>query len=231
VSVSIVGVPFQAFVKRDFYAARDLSDHALSLVPYSPLARDVRATLELYDNNLAVVNGHSYKSSKLKSNNTNFAILVTNYFTDPFKEPIEYGKHIAQLGNLLSGNKIIVQRLGDFKRGRRTTERRIIRNNIKRTLIDSVPGDLSLVLPYRIMLDIKEMLDALDNIFPGLASDETLLYGIEVKFYSNVIKTNKTFETKIKGLYVGGDGAGLTRGLIQASINGALLGRQISNKL
>jgi uncharacterized protein len=182
---------------------------------------------EYYDGDLAVVNGHSYKSGDYKTENTNFALLVSNYFTDPFKEPIEYGKYIARLGNLLSGNKIIVQRYGDLKRGRRTTVKRLKRNNIQPTLVDAVPGDLSLVLPYRIMLDIKEMIEALDKIFHGLVSDETLLYGIEVKFYSNIIKINNRFESSIKGLYAAGDGAGITRSLMQASINGVVLGRII----
>lgn len=182
---------------------------------------------EMYDNDLAVVNGHSYKSEEFRTENTNFALLVSNYFTDPFREPIEYGKYIARLGNLLSGNSIIVQRFGDFRRGRRTTRKRLVRNNIKPTLQDAVPGDLSLVLPYRIMLDIKEMIMALDNLFNGMASDETLLYGIEVKFYSNIVEVNKDFMTEIKGLYAAGDGAGLTRGLVQASINGVLIGRAL----
>mgnify|MGYP001074085501 FL=1 len=178
---------------------------------------------EYYDNNLAVVNGHSYKSDEYKSDNTNFAILVSKHFTEPFNSPIEYGKHIAQLGNMLSGNKVLVQRYGDFKRGRRTTEERLTRNNIIPTLKDAVPGDLSLVLPYRIMKSIDEMIIAHDAITPGLASDETLLYGVEVKFYSNKVLIDKDFQTNIKGLYVGGDGAGLTRGLMQASANGVLL--------
>ncbi|MDD4726732.1 MAG: FAD-dependent oxidoreductase, partial [Tissierellia bacterium] len=117
---------------------------------------------EYYDNNLAVVNGHSYKSDDYKSDNTNFALLVTKHFTKPFNSPIEYGKHIAQLGNMLSGNKVLVQRYGDFKRGRRTTEDRLTRNNIIPTLKDAVPGDLSLVLPYRIMKSIDEMIIAHD---------------------------------------------------------------------
>lgn len=182
---------------------------------------------EYYDGNLAVVNGHSYKSESLKTENTNFALLVTKHFTKPFNSPIEYGMHIAKLGNMLSGNKILVQRYGDFKRGRRTTEEKLYRNNIIPTLKDAVPGDLSLVLPYRLMKDIDEMLAALDNVSPGIASDETLLYGVEVKFYSNKVKTNKKFETNIKGLYVGGDGAGITRGLMQASVNGVVLGREL----
>lgn len=183
---------------------------------------------EYYDGNLAVVNGHSYKSESLKSENTNFALLVTKHFTKPFNSPIEYGMHIAKLGNMLSGNKVLIQRYGDFKRGRRTNDERLYRNNIIPTLKDAVPGDLSLVLPYRIMKDVDEMLIALDNVAPGLASDETLLYGVEVKFYSNKVITNNNFETNIKGLYVGGDGAGITRGLMQASVNGVVLGRILS---
>lgn len=183
---------------------------------------------EYYDDNLAVVNGHSYKSDSLKTKNTNFALLVTKHFTKPFNSPIEYGTHIAKLGNMLSGNKILVQRYGDFKKGRRTNEKRLYRNNIIPTLKDAVPGDLSLVLPHRLLKDIDEMIIALDNIAPGLASDETLLYGVEVKFYSNKVITNGKFETNVKNLYVGGDGAGITRGLMQASVNGVLLGRQFS---
>lgn len=183
---------------------------------------------EYYEGNLAVVNGHSYKSNELKTDNTNFAILVTKHFTKPFNSPIEYGMHIAKLGNMLSGNKVLVQRYGDFKRGRRTTEDKLYRNNIVPTLKDAVPGDLSLVLPYRLMKDIDEMIVALDIVSPGLASEETLLYGVEVKFYSNKVLTTEQFETNIKNLYVGGDGAGITRGLMQASVNGVILGRQLS---
>jgi len=186
---------------------------------------------EIYDDNLAVVNGHSYKADTLKTNNTNFALLVSKGFTEPFKSPIAYGKYIAGLGNMLSGNKIIVQRYGDFRRGRRTTETRLVRNNIQPTLKDAVPGDLCLVLPYRIMKDIEEMIIALDNVTPGLASDETLLYGVEVKFYSNKIKVDENFETNIKSLYVMGDGAGITRGLMQASVNGVYTARKISNRV
>lgn len=185
---------------------------------------------EYYDNDLAVVNGHAYKSDELKTNNTNFALLVSKTFTEPFNSPIEYGQYIAKLCNLLSGNKIIVQRYGDYKRGRRTTEERLYRNNITPTLIDAVPGDLSLVLPYRIMKDIEEMLEALDHITPGIASDETLLYGVEVKFYSNKIKLTKNFETDVKNLYALGDGAGVTRGLMQANCNGVWLARHLLGK-
>lgn len=182
---------------------------------------------EIYDEKLAVVNGHSYKGDKYKTNNTNFALLVSLKFTEPFSEPIEYGKHIARLGNMLAGDKILVQRFGDFKRGRRTNIERLNRNNTEPTLKDAIPGDLSLVLPYRIMLDIKEMIEALDNIAKGLASNETLLYGVEVKFYSNQVKVNKKFNSNLKNLYAIGDGAGITRGLMQASCNGVAVARSI----
>lgn len=186
---------------------------------------------EYYDEGLAVVNGHAYKSKDHKTNNTNFALLVSNNFTEPFKTPIEYGKHIAKLGNMLSDGKILVQRFGDFQRGRRTTYSRLYRNNIMPTLKDAVPGDLSLVLPYRIMISIEEMLLALDKVTPGIASDETLLYGIEVKFYSNKVIVDKDFETNIKGLRAIGDGASITRGLQQASANGISVAASILKKL
>ncbi|MCI9095235.1 MAG: NAD(P)-binding protein [Lachnospiraceae bacterium] len=182
---------------------------------------------EYYEGGLAVVNGHAYKSKDFKTNNTNFAILVSKNFTKPFKTPIEYGKHIAQLSNMLCGGKILVQTFGDFKRGRRTTEERLARNNLIPTLKDAVPGDLSLVFPHRIMVDIEEMLVALDKITPGIAADETLLYGVEVKFYSNKVIVNQDFETSICGLRAIGDGAGVTRGLQQASANGISVARSI----
>lgn len=182
---------------------------------------------EYYEGGLAVVNGHAYKSKDFKTSNTNFAILVSKNFTKPFKTPIEYGKHIAQLSNMLCGGRILVQTFGDYRRGRRTTEERLCRNNIIPTLKDAVPGDLSLVFPHRIMVDIEEMLLALDKITPGIAGDETLLYGVEVKFYSNKVIVNKNFETSIKGLRAIGDGAGVTRGLQQASANGISVARSI----
>lgn len=182
---------------------------------------------EYYENGLAVVNGHAYKSKDYKTSNTNFALLVSKNFTKPFKTPIEYGKHIAQLSNMLCDGKILVQTFGDFQRGRRTTEERLCRNNLIPTLKDAVPGDLSLVLPHRIMVDIREMLLALDKVTPGIASDETLLYGVEVKFYSNKVVVNSDFETSIAGLRAIGDGASVTRGLQQASANGISVARSI----
>ncbi|HBA63243.1 MAG TPA: FAD-dependent oxidoreductase [Lachnospiraceae bacterium] len=182
---------------------------------------------EYYDNHLAVVNGHAYKSQALKTHNTNFALLVSKNFTEPFKSPIEYGKHIAQLGNMLSDGRILLQRYGDFRRGRRTTQERLVRNNISPTLKDAVPGDLSLVFPHRIMVAIDEMLQALDKVTPGIASDETLLYGVEVKFYSNKILVDEDFRTSLPGLRAVGDGASVTRGLMQASANGIFVARSI----
>ena len=175
---------------------------------------------EYYDGGLAVVNGHAYKAQEYKTENTNFALLVSKNFTRPFSTPIEYGRKIAELSNMLCGGKILVQTYGDFKRGRRTTEERLCRNNLIPTLKDAVPGDLSLVFQHRIMVDIEEMIRALDKVTPGIASDETLLYGVEVKFYSNRVVVDQDFETSIKGLRAIGDGAGVTRGLQQASANG-----------
>lgn len=186
---------------------------------------------EYYDDGLAVVNGHAYKSAEYKTNNTNFALLVSKNFTKPFKSPIEYGKHIAQLSNMLCDGKILVQTYGDLKRGRRTTDERLCRNNLIPTLKDAVPGDLSLVFPHRIMVDIQEMLEALDKVTPGIASDETLLYGVEVKFYSNKVVVNQDFETSVRGLRAIGDGASVTRGLMQASSNGISVARSILNNI
>ncbi len=186
---------------------------------------------EYYDDGLAVVNGHAYKSSEWKTHNTNFALLVSKNFTKPFKTPIEYGKQIAQLSNMLCDGKILVQTFGDFRRGRRTTEERLCRNNLIPTLKDAVPGDLSLVFPHRIMVDIEEMIFALDKVTPGIASDETLLYGVEVKFYSNKVVVNRDFETNILGLRAIGDGASATRGLQQASANGLSVARSILRTL
>ena len=185
---------------------------------------------EYYDDGLAVVNGHAYKSKDMKTNNTNFALLVSKNFTEPFKSPIEYGKQIAQLGNMLCDGKILLQGYGDFRRGWRNTEERLNPNNFVPTLKDAVPGDLSLVFPHRIMVAIDEMIQALDKVTPGIASDETLLYGVEVKFYSNKVVVNQDFETSVKGLRAMGDGASITRGLQQASANGISVARSILAK-
>lgn len=173
------------------------------------------------------VNGQSY--AERRTQNTNFAVLVRTSFTEPFKEPIAYGKYIARLTNLLSGG-VIIQRLGDFLSGRRSTEERIKRSIVKPTLKDATPGDLSFVLPYRYLTDIREMLEALDRIAPGIYSRHTLLYGTEVKFYSSRLELNNCLETKIRNLFAIGDGAGVTRGLIQASASGVIVAREIMRR-
>ncbi|MCW4055600.1 MAG: NAD(P)/FAD-dependent oxidoreductase [Candidatus Bathyarchaeota archaeon] len=178
---------------------------------------------ESYDGVLTV-NGQSY--AERKTDNTNFAVLVSTSFTEPFKEPIAYGKYIARLTNLLSGG-IIVQRLGDLEAGRRSTEERIQRSTVVPTLKSATPGDLSFVLPYRYLVDIREMLEVLDKISPGLHSRDTLLYGVEVKFYSSRLALNECLETPIRNLFTIGDGAGLTRGLVQASVSGVIAAKQI----
>jgi hypothetical protein len=178
---------------------------------------------ESYDGVLTV-NGQSY--AERKTQNTNFAILVSTSFTEPFKEPIAYGKYVARLGNLLGGG-VIIQRLGDLESGRRSTPERIARSVVTPTLKNATPGDLSFVLPYRYLSDIREMLQALDKITPGLHSRDTLLYGIEVKFYSSRLHLSHCLETKIHNLFTIGDGAGVTRGLMQASASGIIVSREI----
>jgi uncharacterized FAD-dependent dehydrogenase len=180
-------------------------------------------TTESY-NGVLTVNGQSY--AERKTENTNFAILVSTSFTEPFKEPIAYGKYVARLSNLLSGG-VMVQRLGDLVSGRRSTPERIARSVVTPTLKNATPGDLSFVLPYRYLSDIREMLQALDIIAPGVHSRDTLLYGIEVKFYSSHLQLNNALETKIQNLFTIGDGAGVTRGLIQASASGVIVARDI----
>lgn len=173
------------------------------------------------------VNGHSYANSKTV--NTNFALLVSTFFTEPFDEPILYGSYIAGLANLL-GKGVILQRLGDLHRGRRSTHERIANGNVKPTLKDATPGDLSFVLPFRHLTDILEMLEALDKIAPGVNSEHTLLYGVEVKFYSMLPKLTEFLETEVDNLFAVGDGAGVSRGLIQASVSGVIAARAIGKK-
>lgn len=177
---------------------------------------------------LMTVNGHSY--AHRKSDNTNFAILVSKQFTEPFREPIAYGKYVAALANMLGGGPI-VQRLGDLRDGRRSTEERIRRGLVRPTMPSATPGDLSLVLPYRFLKDIMEMFEALDRIAPGANSRHTLLYGVEVKFYSSRIELSNQLETEIPNFFAIGDGAGITRGLAQASAAGVVVGRAICARI
>lgn len=174
------------------------------------------------------VNGHSY--AQRKTGNTNFALLVSTVFTEPFNEPISYGRYVARLANFL-GQGVIVQRLGDLHAGRRSTHERISKGIIQPTLKDTTPGDLSFVLPYRYLSDIMEMLEALDRIAPGVNSRHTLLYGVEVKFYSMQLKLTNALETETANLFAIGDGAGVSRGLVQASVSGVIAAREILNRL
>lgn len=179
-------------------------------------------------NDLITVNGHSYQNKK--SENTNFAVLVSTQFTEPFKDPIAYGKYIAKLANLLV-NGVMIQRLGDLEIGRRSTEERISRSIVTPTLKTARPGDLSFVLPGRYLTDIKEMLKALDKLAPGVYSNHTLLYGIEVKFYSSRLKLSNCLETEIKNLFTIGDGAGVSRGLVQAAASGLIVANEIQKRV
>ena len=182
------------------------------------------------NNGIITANGHAYNSSDLGSNNTNFALLVSHTFTEPFKDSNEYAEDISALANKLSNGTVIVQRYGDLIKGRRSTYKRIEEGFVNPTLKEAVPGDLGLVLPYKTMQSIIEMIQALDHITPGIANAHTLLYGVEAKFYSDRVECNDHFETKIKNLYVGGDGAGITRGLAQAGANGVYIARDILTK-
>lgn len=176
------------------------------------------------DDPITTVNGHSY--AKRYTENTNFALLVSISFTEPFHEPIAYGRYIARLANIISGG-VLVQRLGDLKEGHRSTPERMQRGVVRPTLKTATPGDLSFVLPYRVLRDIVEMLDAMDRLVPGIAGRGTLLYGVEVKFYSSRLDLTPALETQIKNLFAIGDGAGVTRGLIQASVSGVIAAREI----
>jgi uncharacterized FAD-dependent dehydrogenase len=173
---------------------------------------------------IITVNGQSYTNSR--SSNTNFALLVSTNFTEPFHEPIAYGKYLARLANILSGG-VLVQRLGDLLSGRRSTEARIRRGLVQPTLESAVPGDISFVLPYRQLTGIIEMLKAMDKLAPGVASGHTLLYGVEVKFYSYRPKLSASMETEVRNMFAVGDGSGVSRGLIQASSSGVIAAREI----
>ena len=180
---------------------------------------------ENYDNNLAVVNGHSYKD--LKPDNTNVAILCSHNFNEPFNQPIEYAQKVGELTNMLGAGHILVQRFGDILDGKRTWQRELSRSNLKPTLPDAVAGDITAAMPYRAMMNIINFIQAVDKVVPGFASDETLLYSPELKFYSNRIKMDKDFNTNVKNLYCLGDSSGWTRGLMMASVMGVLMGRKL----
>jgi uncharacterized FAD-dependent dehydrogenase len=179
-------------------------------------------------NGIITVNGHSFSDPSLHTENTNFALLVTNRLTEPFKKSNEYGESIARISNMLGGG-VLLQRFGDLVKGRRSSERRMEKSFTRPTL-DATPGDLSLVIPKRQLDGIIEMIYALDKIAPGTSNEDTLLYGVEVKFYNSEVEVDKNLETKIPGLYAIGDASGLTHSLSQASASGVLVARHIAEK-
>lgn len=180
---------------------------------------------ENYDNNLAVVNGHSYKD--LKSKNTNLAILCSHNFTEPFNQPIEYAQKVGELTNMLGSGRILVQRYGDILEGKRTWQKELSQSNVQPTLVDAVAGDITAAMPYRAMLNIINFIQAVDHVVPGFAATETLLYSPELKFYSNKVKMTPDLETNVKNLYCLGDSSGWTRGLMMASVMGVFMGRKL----
>src|SRR5512143_654601 len=212
-----------AYEGKFIYSSRRFRDRVRTFCmnPYGEVVKE-------YSEGITSVNGHSYRSRTTV--NTNFALLVSTDFTKPFDDPISYGKYIAGLANLLGGG-VIVQRLGDLKMGRRSTPERIAEGSVRPTLEDATPGDLSFVLPFRHLTAILEMLEVLDNVAPGVNSGDTLLYGVEVKFYSMKLKLSPVLETEIENLFAIGDGAGVTRGLIQASISGVVASKEVLRRI
>jgi uncharacterized FAD-dependent dehydrogenase len=201
------------------YHSRGFDDRVRTFCvnPYGEVVKE-------YLKGIWTVNGHSYARKRTK--NTNFALLVSTTFTEPFHEAVSYGRHIAQLANFL-GQGVLVQRLGDLLAGRRSTPERIRKGVVSPTLKDATPGDLSFVIPYRYLSDIIEMLEALDKLAPGVNARHTLLYGVEVKFYSMKPKLTNTLETEVGNLFAVGDGAGVSRGLVQASASGVIAATEI----
>ena len=180
---------------------------------------------EVYDHNLTLVNGHSYKDKK--STNTNLAILVSHNFTYPFNKPIDYGRNVAKNLNELGNGNVVVQRLGDISRGKRTWQQELDRNSVVPTLKSAVPGDITFAIGYRTMTNILQFIKQVDKVVEGFANPDNLLYGPEIKFYSNKVTIDENFETSIKGLYSIGDGGGMTRGLMMASCSGVQMARNI----
>ena len=180
---------------------------------------------ENYDNDLAVVNGHSFKD--LKSPNTNLAILVSHNFTEPFNQPIAYAQKVGELTNMLGAGHILVQRYGDILNGKRTWPQELARSNVRPTLKDAVAGDITAAMPYRAMVNIIEFIKMVDHVVPGFAAYETLLYSPELKFYSNKVRMDTDLETNVANLHCLGDSSGWTRGLMMASVMGVLMGRKL----
>ena len=183
---------------------------------------------ENYDNDLAVVNGHSYKD--LKSDNTNVSVLCSHNFSVPFNQPIAYAQKVGELTNMLGNGHILVQRFGDILDGKRTWQKELAQSNVRPTLPDAVAGDITAAMPYRAMTNIINFIQAVDIVVPGFASSETLLYSPELKFYSNRVKMDENLNTNVQGLHCLGDSSGWTRGLMMASAMGVLMGRKLAEE-
>ena len=183
---------------------------------------------ENYDHGLAVVNGHSYKDRK--SANTNLAVLATQHFREPFDRPIAYSTQVGQLVNMLGDGHILVQRFGDILDGKRTWREELSRSNVVPTLPDAEPGDITSAMPYRAMTDIVEFIKLVDQVVPGFAAEETLLYAPELKFYSNRVRMDKHLDTNVAHLHCLGDSSGWTRGLMMASVMGLLMGEELASR-
>jgi uncharacterized FAD-dependent dehydrogenase len=206
-----------------YYTSTTFDDQVRTfcMCPYGEVIR------EEYEG-VTTVNGHSY--AERRTANTNFAVLVSTTFTEPFREPVAYGRSVASLANLLGG-QILVQRLGDLRAGRRSTPERIRKGRVVPSLKEATPGDLSFALPYRYLTDILEMLEAMDRLAPGINDPSTLLYGVEVKFYSLALRLTPRMETAVPNLFAVGDGSGVSRGLVQSSASGILAAREVARRL
>jgi uncharacterized protein len=235
VGVVDIGVRFEMKTEGDIQKVNELMYEGKFIGNPGPFKDKVRTfcqnpdgfvAAEVYDSGISLVNGHAYKEKK--STNTNFSILSSHRFTEPFKKPIEYGNKVAELVNLLSNGEVVVQRFGDILNGKRTWKEELENNSVEATLKTAMPGDITLGIPYRTMTNIVNFILEMDKVVEGFANPDNLLYGPEIKFYSNAVKLDKNLETSIKNLYAIGDGAGLTRGLMMASCSGVYLARQMA---
>ena len=234
VGVVDIGVRFEMKSEGDIKRVNELMYEGKFISNVKPFKDKVRTfcqnpdgfvAAEVYDNGVSLANGHAYKEKK--SINTNFAILSSHRFTEPFKKPIEYANKVAEITNLLSNGDVVVQRFGDILNGKRTWQEELDNNSVEATLKTAMPGDITLGIPYRTMTNIINFILEMDKVVKGFANPDNLLYGPEIKFYSNSVKLNERLETSIKNLYAIGDGAGLTRGLMMASCSGVYLARNL----
>lgn len=234
VGIVDIGVRFEMKSEGDIQRVNELMYEGKFIGTPKPFKDKVRTfcqnpdgfvAAEVYDNGVSLANGHAYKEKK--SINTNFAILSSHKFTEPFKKPIEYANKIAEVTNMLSNGDVVVQRFGDILNGKRTWANELENNSVEATLKTAMPGDLTLGLPYRTMTNIVNFILEMDKVVKGFANPDNLLYGPEIKFYSNAVKLDQRLQTNIKNLYAIGDGAGLTRGLMMASCSGVYLARKL----